>query len=72
MAILLLADGRFKGDGLLCDAQNLAHLVNRHIKLRGDFLRRRVTPVFVQKLAVGFLHLVDGFHHMHGDTMVRA
>ena len=39
MAVLLLADGRFEGDGFLCDLQNLAHLVHGHPHLGGDLLR---------------------------------
>ena len=68
MAVLLLADGGLKGDGLLSHAHYLAHLVNGHIEYLGDFLRRGVSAVLVQQLAVGLFDLVYGLDHVNGDS----
>ena len=68
MAVLLLADGRLQGNRFLRNAQNLTHLVHRHIQLCCDLLRRRVAPVFVQQLRVRLFDLVDRFNHVYGDA----
>ena len=68
MAVLLLADGGLKGDRLLSHTHYLAHLVNGHIEYLGDFLRRGVSAVLVQQLAVGLFDLVYGLDHVDGDS----
>ena len=68
MAVLLLADGGLKGDGLLSHTHYLAHLVNGHIEHLGYFLRRGVSAVLVQQLAVGLFDLVYGLDHVNGDS----
>ncbi len=49
MAVLLLADGRFEGDGLLRDLQDLAHLVDGHVHLGGDLFGRGVVAELLQR-----------------------
>ena len=68
MGILLLTDGRFQRNGLLCDLQNLAHLVHGHPHICGDLLGGGVVAQLLQQLAADADDLVDGFHHMHGDA----
>ena len=68
MAVLLLADGGFQADGLLCHAHNFAHLVHGHFQTLGDFLGAGIVTHLVQQLAGNLLDLVDGFDHMHGDA----
>ena len=68
MAVLLLADGRFEGDGLLRDLQNLAHLVHGHPHLGGDLLRRGVVTEGLEQLAGDADDLVDGLDHVDGDA----
>ena len=67
MAVLFLTDGRFEGNGFLCDTQDLADLLDRHVEFFGDLLCGRVSAVLVQELAVGLLDLVDGLDHMDRD-----
>ena len=68
MAVLLLANGSLEGDGLLSHAHYLAHLVNGHIEHLGYLLRRGVSAVLMQQLAVGLFDLVYGLDHVNGDS----
>ena len=68
MAVLLLTDGRLQGHGLLCDLQNLPHLVHGHAHLGGDLLGRGIVAQLLQQLAADPDDLVDGLHHMYGDA----
>ena len=68
MAILLFADGGLQRYRLLGHTHNLTHLIYRHFQILGNLVRRRLTAILVQQLAVGFLYLIDGLHHVHGNT----
>ena len=68
MAVLLFADRRFQRNRFLCNAHDLADLVDRHIQFFCDFLRCRIVSVFMQQLAGNLLDLIDGFHHVYRDT----
>ena len=47
---------------------HLAHFLQRHGELLGQFLRRRLTPDLVQHLARGAHDLVDRLDHVDRDT----
>ena len=47
MTVFLLADGRFEGNRLLGDFQNLADFVERDLHLGGDLLGRRFSADFL-------------------------
>src|SRR5215471_2965039 len=68
VAVLLLADGRLEGDGLLRDLEDLAHLVHRHFHLHRDLLGAGLATELLHELAGGADQLVDGFDHVHGDA----
>src|SRR5215470_179521 len=68
VAVLLLADGRLEGDGLLGDREDLAHLVHRHFHLDGDLFGARLATELLHELAGGADQLVDGLDHVHGDA----
>jgi len=68
MGVLLLADRRLQRHRLLCDFQDVADLVHRHVHLGGDLLRGGVVAQLLQKLAGHADDLVDGLHHVHRDT----
>ena len=68
MGVLLLTDGGLQRNRLLCDLQNLAYLIHGHAHFLGDFLGRGVMTQLLQQLTADADDLVDGFHHMHGDT----
>ena len=68
MAVLLLADGGFEGDGVLRDFLYLAHAVLGNAHLFRDFPRSGFPAVFLQQNAGNPGEFVDGLHHMHGDT----
>src|SRR6185437_12266861 len=53
MRILLVADRRLEADRLLGDLQYLAHLLEGHAELLGQFLRLRLAADLVQHLAAG-------------------
>src|SRR5215831_15778384 len=68
VAVLLLADRRLEGNGLLGDLQHLAHLVDRHFHLDRDLFRRGLASQLLHELARGPDELVDGLDHVHGDA----
>ncbi|ENN87860.1 hypothetical protein RHSP_48159 [Rhizobium freirei PRF 81] len=68
MRILFVTDWRFERDRLLGDLQNLAHLLERHGELFGQFFRRRFAADFMQHLARRANDLVDRFDHVHRNT----
>jgi hypothetical protein len=49
--VFLLADGRLEGDGLLGDLEDLADLVERHLHLLGDLLRRGLAAELLDQVA---------------------
>ena len=68
VAVFLVADGRFEGDRLLRDLQNLADLFERHAELLGELLRRRFAADLVEHLARGTHQLVDRLDHVDRDA----
>ena len=60
--------GRLQADRLLGDLQHLAHLLERHGQLLGQFLGRRLAADLVQHLARGADDLVDRLDHVHRDA----
>ena len=76
LAVLLLADGRFEGDGELCDAADLLHLDRLDFHFGGDLVVGRFAPEALDELAGDADHLVDGFHHVDrnadGPRLIRA
>ena len=68
MAVFLVTDRRFQRDRLLGDLHHLAHLLERHGELFGQFFRRRLTTDLVQHLTAGADDLVDRLDHVHRNT----
>ena len=68
MRILFLTDRRFKRHRLLCNLQNIADLVNRHVHFFGNFFSCRIVAEFLQKLTGNPDGFIDGFYHMHGNA----
>src|SRR5262245_61100627 len=68
VAVFFLADGRFEGDGLLRDLENLAHLVDRHFHLDRDLFRAGLASQLLHELPRGADQLVDGLDHVHGNA----
>ena len=67
-AVLLLADGRFEGDGLLGDLDDFADLAHRQVHFPGDLLAGRLAADLLDELAADPDELVDGLDHMDGDA----
>ena len=68
MAVLLLADWGFQRNGFLGYLDDFPHLAFGNVHGLGNFIRGRLTAVFLQHLTGYANQLVDGFHHMHGNT----
>ena len=68
LLILLVADRRLEADRLLGDLQHLADLVQRHLQLFAELLRRRLAADLVQHLARRADDLVDRLDHVHRNT----
>ena len=68
MAVLLLADGGFEGDGVLRDFLYLAHAVLGHAHLFRDFPRGGFAAQLLQQNTRHPRQLVDRFDHVHGNT----
>ena len=66
--IFLVADRRFERQRFLRDLENLAHLLQGHAELFGQFLWRRLAADLVEHLARGAHDLVDGLDHVHWDS----
>ena len=73
--IFLVAHRGFERQRLLGYLENLAHLLQRHAELLGQFFRRRLAADLVQHLARGAHNLVDRLDHVHrnadGARLVR-
>ena len=69
VAVLLLADGRFQRNRILCDAHDLEHLFDRKLELARDFLGRSLLTGLVQDLAGDFLDLCDALDHNFLDDI---
>ena len=68
LAVLLVPDGGFERDRLLGDLHHLAHLLQRHLQLLGQFFGRGFAADLVQHLPAGAHQLVDRLDHMHRNT----
>ena len=67
-ALLLLADRLLERDGELRHAQDLAHLVGRHLELLGDLLRPRLATEALHELTLDVDDLVELLDHVHRDA----
>src|SRR5262249_47715837 len=67
-ALLLLADRLLEADRKLRHAQDLAHLLRRHLELLGDLLRVRLAAEALDELALDVHDLVQLLDHVHGDA----
>ena len=68
MAVLLLADGSFQGNGLLGNFQHFFDFVQGDVHPLGDLLGSRLPPQFLEQIAGGPDQLVDGLNHMHRNA----
>ena len=68
MGIVVITNGRFHGDGLFGNFQNLTNLVFRHFHLHSKLGRIWLTTGLLKKLTRDTVHLVDGFDHVNRDT----
>src|SRR4051794_11174282 len=65
--VFLLADRLLERDGELRHAQDLAHLVGRHLELLGDLIRARLASEALHELPLDVHDLVQLLDHVHGD-----
>src|SRR3954467_12551813 len=68
LGVLLLADRLLERDGMLRHAQDLAHLVSRHLELLRDLLRLRLAAEALDELALDVHDLVQLLDHVHRDA----
>jgi hypothetical protein len=66
--VLVVADGRLHGDGLLGDLEHLADLVLGHLHALGEFFRRGLAAHLLDHLPGDAVELVDGLDHVHRDA----
>ena len=67
LGVLLLADRLLERDRVLGHAQDLAHLVGRHLELLGDLLGQRLAAEALDELALDVDDLVQLLDHVHRD-----
>src|SRR6516162_714330 len=68
MSVPLFADRCFERERFLGDLQRLAYLFERHMKLLGNLLRRRLATYLVEHLPTRTHDLVDDLGHVNGHT----
>src|SRR6516225_7362079 len=68
MGVLLFADRCFERERLLGDLQRLPYLIERHMEILGQLLRRRLAAYLVEHLPAGVHDLVDDLNHVNGYT----
>src|SRR6516164_952511 len=68
MGVVLFSDRCFERERLLGDLQRLAYLFERHMKLLGKLLRRRLAAYLVEHLPTRTHDLVDDLGHVNGHT----
>src|SRR5215472_4795847 len=68
MGVALFADRCFERERFLGHLQRLAYLFERHMKLLGKLLRRRLVAYFVEHLPTRTHDLVDQLNHVNGHT----
>ena len=68
MGIIVIADGRLHGDGLLGDLEHLAHLLFGHVHFFRQLLGRGFPALLLQYLPRDAIQLVDGLDHVHRDA----
>ena len=67
LGVLLLADRLLERDRVLRHAQDLAHLVGRHLELLGDLVGPRLAPEPLDELPLDVHDLVQLLDHVHRD-----
>src|SRR5215469_7369174 len=68
MGVVLFADRCFERERFLGPLQRLAYLFDRHMKLLGKLLRRRLAAYLVEHLPTRTHDLVDHLNHVNGHT----
>src|SRR5215469_14479653 len=66
MGVVLFADRCFERERFLGDLQRLPYLIERHMELLRQFLRRRLAAYLVEHLPAGAYDLVDDLNHVNG------
>jgi len=68
VAVLLLADRRFEGYGLLGDLEHFPHLLEGELHLVSDLLGGGLAAELLHEVAGRADQLVDRLDHVHGDA----
>ena len=68
LGLLLLADRLLERDRVLRHAQDLAHLLGRHLELLGDLVRAWLAAQPLHELPLDVHDLVQLLDHVHGDA----
>src|SRR3974377_2501433 len=68
MRVVLFADRCFERERFLGDLQRLSYLIERHMELLGQLLRRRLAAYLVEHLLPRTRDLVDHLNHVNGYT----
>src|SRR5215831_12155143 len=68
MGVVLFADRCFEREWFLGDLQRLPYLIERHMELLGQLLRRRLAAYLVEHLLPRTRDLVDDLNHVNGYT----
>ena len=68
VGVFLLTDRGLERYRLLCDLEDIAHAVNRHVHLGCNLLGRRVMTQLLKQLTGYADDLIDGLNHVYRNT----